>query len=214
MLRATLQWATSPWPVRFLIGVGFCLLAGFGFSVLLSPPADRLQDLLRFAGLFLQVLGIGTIVAGVQAKSNAFELGRAVERFSEWWKAAPFRSQKAQVVGVGGIAAASSSVEGYGTVTIPPNVTLEERIKLLEDRVSGIEAEARTARRESRAFVEVLRKADESERAAREKGDAEILEKMKNISVGGIDIEWRGVLWILLGVIFATIPQEIARLWQ
>jgi hypothetical protein len=52
-----------------------------------------------------------------------------------------------------------------------------------------------------------------SERADRERGDQLINKQLEEFSVGGLHLESMGLIWILLGIIFATAPEEIAKFW-
>jgi hypothetical protein len=214
-VTAVIRWATEPWPVRVLTGVAFSIVAGYGYAYLLSPADLRLQDNLRFAGLFLQVLGIGTIAWGLGSKGKLYSLPGAAERLREWLARFPGRRGEPIHVRIQGLSeGVSVSEEVTAVLGSGPDATVEQRLAVLEQNLNGVRAQVSTLHRLIRQEVSERRDADATERTSREQQVSEIQARLQNLSVGGIDIEWRGVLWVGLGVILGTAPQEIARLLQ
>lgn len=75
---------------------------------------------------------------------------------------------------------------------------------MVKDQLTGLEKETeKNLKRQTDAL--------EQEKQARAKADEEIREKLKTAQTSGLHIAWRGVVWLVAGVIMSTIPGELAR---
>ena len=59
--------------------------------------------------------------------------------------------------------------------------------------------------------VSRLDTATKLEQREREGGDRENADLLKELSTGGLSIEWMGLVWLYVGIACATIPDEIAE---
>ena len=51
------------------------------------------------------------------------------------------------------------------------------------------------------------------ERGEREQANQRLKDLLEGLSVGGLDLETVGLLWLLLGVTLSTVPSELTALW-
>lgn len=185
------------------------VLVVFIFGYLLPGTAD---DRVRYCGLSLQVVGISIVAWGLRARQRLFNLPSHFENLRAWlhrrprWGATP---QTISVIGTGGV-----SVSGSGKISfwidVRPEASIEDRLAALETNVKSLKAEqvetAKELQEETRKRIE----AADSERRKRESAVIDIRRQLETLGVGGLQLEWAGVFWLILGVVLATIPSEIA----
>jgi hypothetical protein len=90
--------------------------------------------------------------------------------------------------------------------------TSEGRVLRLEDKVKAHDDRFHYLTNELAASTVAIASQLTGERDARMQADQPTREKLEAFSVGGIYIEMAGLLWLASGIIFATIPQELAML--
>ncbi|MGA2327639.1 MAG: hypothetical protein ABSH05_15250 [Bryobacteraceae bacterium] len=80
----------------------------------------------------------------------------------------------------------------------------------LEANVATLRAEQAETAKE---FQEATRKVNEAvgvERLARESAITALRLQLEGLGAGGIHVEMMGVFWLVVGVVLATVPSEIA----
>ncbi len=88
---------------------------------------------LRIAGLLLQLLGIGAVAYGLREMRLLFRLPSPRWIVVGWFKRFPRLKQDAVVVvGSAATKAGAGTVRAYGTVSLSPTASLEQRIAALE----------------------------------------------------------------------------------
>jgi hypothetical protein len=168
---------------------------------------------LRIAGLLLQLLGIGAVAYGLREIRLLFRLPSQRQIAVGWFKRFPrLKEDAVVVVGSAATMAGAGAVTAYGTVSLPPTASLEERIAALEQdrqRTWALMGEIQ-GRMEQEARV---RKSElESERGERTVQDEKTRKLLEEAAVGGLYLEITGIAWLLIGVICATASSEIANL--
>jgi len=160
------------------------------------PPSDR--DFYRCLGL--------------RDRRRLFNLPSLLDKFRGCLRRFPRWGAKPQtlnIIGTGGV-----SVGGGGKVSfwrdVPPEASIEDRLASLLANVESLKTEqaeiAKELREETRKRIE----AADSERRKRESAVIDIRRQLDTLGAGGLHLEWAGVFWLVLGVILATIPSEIA----
>lgn len=192
-------------PTRFFVVV----LVVFIFGYLLPGTAD---DRVRYCGLALQVIGISIVAWGLRARRRLFNLHSLLDNLRGYlrrfprWGATP---QTISVIGTGGV-----SVGGGGKVSfwidVPPEASIEDRLAALEANVKSLKTEQAETAEELQEETRKRFEAVDSERRKRESAVIDIRSKLNTLGAGGLHLEWAGVFWLVLGVILATIPSEIA----
>lgn len=172
------------------------------------------EDHLRYSGLVLQLLGIATVLDGLRHRRRIFDrptpatsLFRWLARFPRW----PGRPQTFSLTGTGGL-----SISGGGEPqcwrAVPTEGSVEPRFAALEANLDTLRAQqAKTTRQlqeETAKRVEGL----DSERQLRESADRELAVNLDTLGAGRLHVETAGVVWLILGVVLATVPSEIAGL--
>ncbi len=183
-------------------------LLGFVAFLLPWPTAD----LMRYAGLILQLLGIFTVAKNLVEKVDLFnrpgirEMARAAfASFPKWGRRTTVNTAIAQ----SSLAKLSSHAEasvwrGY------KDKTLEERIDAIIANLEELKAQHVRAidqiKSEHRALREVVdKKLEDHARSV-----SELQRKLTALGVSGIHIDAAGVVWLVFGVVLSTIPSELA----
>ena len=177
------------------------------------PFTSNHEARVRFSGLILQIVGIGTVVYGIR---RARDLVRQPFRERALVAArrdlpAVFRSRRAYVV-----PHANPSVATEDAVSSKPTgakrTKRDERVAALEAKLQA--AHDRIAQTQRRLDDEMrVRDRDDSwERTAREEADEQMWKALEEVSSGGLGLSGAGVLWLLLGVALSAAAGEVARL--
>ena len=187
----------------------FALLAS---RVLPGNPDDQL----RYAGLALQLLGVGTVAYLLRDKRTTFNRKGFLDLLKEWVSARPQFRPKSITLQVSGAAHATSS--GAGRLSIwrraPADATLEKRLETLEANLEQLHedhSEVTSGLRKASA-----RLADElsAEKRTREEADRATNDKLEKFGAEGIHVEATGLVWLVAGIVLATIPSELAAMSQ
>jgi len=178
----------------------------------------RWDDRLRFAGGFLQLLGIYVVVAGMQEKRALFNLDSLWREQIQFFQA--LRSHFRPGVGetTGSVHGVLSTLQGGGSASanavVEPGgsdrariVALEKAQEVIAVRIAGVEMKLRD---ESTARTAAIH----AERAERDTQDRRLDETIRRAIVGDISFDLAGVIWIFLGIVLATYSPEIAKLFE
>lgn len=195
----------EPWKFWAALLVPFVALA---LSWLLGgDPGFRV----RLAGYLMTFAGVLLVAHGIWETQRLFNRPRLAHRAQAWLKRFPLTAQR-RVTGVVGMALGCASVAGSLTVRkVAKDSSLEARVDALEENLRHIET--RVSATEQR-FLNELQKVNESlasERSERERGDHTLRDRLERFSAGGLDFELMGVVWLIVGQLFASFPDEVGN---
>jgi hypothetical protein len=88
--------------------------------------------------------------------------------------------------------------------------SVERRLEVLEANFDRLQDETEGKFREVRKDFSSVREAMEAESAARSAADARTSTTLENLAVGGLHLEGVGLVWLFLGMLGTSIPDEIA----
>ena len=168
---------------------------------------------IRITGLFLQLLGIGTVAWGIRVTRKFFGRPSIFTLARYWFSRFPSFS--------GRTITASASIQGISLTAnarahvwrdLDPDATIEDRIKALEDNLQDVNQRLCSTQSEIDRSFRVEAENLKREQDPRSKADQEIREKLEATETGGLHISAMGVLWLSVGVIMSTIPTELAKL--
>jgi hypothetical protein len=173
----------------------------------------RLADpVLRYCGLAFQLLGILTVVLGLRDKRRLFDRPSLLENIRLWldrrprWEAKP---QTFLVTGTDEISLADSVKASVWRAT-SADAPIEARLALLEANLATLRTEQTEAAKQIQAATRKTNEAIDAERRSRESAVTALRVQIEGLGVGGLHVEWTGVAWLILGVVLATVPGEIA----
>ncbi len=169
------------------------------------------EHIIRYAGLGLQLAGIGTVWWGIREARKLFEHPTFWMQAREWFRRRP--RYRGRVTGIAGSSLSVSTASGRLSVwsDVGPAATLEQRISALEKNLIGVRDDLTRFQNKTENDIRKQDEAIKKEQQARENADQEIREKLKATETGGLHISAMGALWLLVGVTMGTIPAELAR---
>ncbi|WP_273527059.1 hypothetical protein [Pseudomonas sp.] len=171
------------------------------------------EQSIRLTGLVLQILGILTVAWGIKETREIFGHPSLITKSIQWFNNFPPYGGKVITVSVhGSLGGLTGSARGYTSTPIDKNSSIEDRLAAIESNLNHINE--RISQTENNLYNEV-RSVTETlgrEKSLREKADNETNQKIEAVSTGGIHISATGALWLLLGVIMSTAPNELLAL--
>lgn len=190
---------------------GGAIVLILGVAMLL--PICR-ETALRWAGMLIELLGIGTVVIGLDAKRRLFKLPSFLEHALSWvqrrpkWKPMPI--DLAAKVTVGSLTLSGSLGTAILRRGTPDGASLEDRITALEQNLETVQkTQSEIEKRLDHEKTE-RQQALTTERRERETADGNLRKILEDLGSGGLYLEAMGIAWVMAGVIFATISNDIA----
>jgi hypothetical protein len=181
--------------------------AGFPAAVLAWWPYEQV---IRSAGLGLQLAGIGTVWWGIQETRNLFDHPTFLMQARAWLRRRPKYGGRSVAVGLSTGAVAISSGRAAVWSHASADATLEQRIGMLEKNLLRVRDDLGGFQTKTEEDIRRQEQAMKQEQQARESADQEIREKLKATETGGLYISAMGALWLLVGVTMGTIPAELS----
>ena len=168
------------------------------------------ESRIRIAGLCLQLLGLATVARGLRDTRKLFQQPDLLGIARNWLGRFPTFYQHTHIhVGTGHIQLRPVSGTGGVNVISVGNQSLADRIVHLERKQNESDLAIQNVQKrmdgETRKQVSAL----ESERHDRETEDSNIQKLLVEAMAGGLHLETIGVLWLFIGIVLATIPNEI-----
>ncbi len=164
---------------------------------------------IRYLGLFLQIVGLVIVAQGLLNIWSKFDRPGLWATIKEGWARGPWHV-RTRYVELAGTSNSMSSGAGYITTGVRPDASPEERLAALEENVNQLHKDfANLAGRfdtEGAKLHEVIKQ----EQDQRESTDEDIKSTLEDLAVGGLHLEAVGLVYLIFGLILATIPGEIA----
>jgi len=206
-------WAIVIWTLNlWWLWMPLVVIAAVLFTTAILGADGERQ--LRYSGLILELLGVGTVVSGLLSKRQLFKkpsfwgaLKEAAKAFPRW----PATKNLSLIAGTGSLKFGGSAriSAWHGS---PTGASLEQRIGALEANLATVKQELEATSTELRSEDEAMRAQLEAERNARHEITNDLKMKLEGIGVEGLRAEAIGLVWLLVGVVFSTIPEEISKL--
>jgi hypothetical protein len=198
----------------FVIGIIFCWLIPAG---IFNGPilCDTLETRIRLTGLFLEVLGICTVVYGINQNLKLFVADNLWKRIQKRFERFPKLVENHRVIeGLLSCATASDSASAFITCGPGPNSSLEYRITRLEEQFNQVSLQVHEYKIYTEKEFKKLSEALDAERRKREAMDNQIRYELKESAVGDFSTELMGIVWLIFGAISATAATELANYWH
>jgi hypothetical protein len=205
-IRGLLRWLLlEPWPVWLAFGTPIVLL------FLAWRFGSRSEKDVRTAGFGVTLLGVVLVAKGLSDTRQMFGRTSAVRRSLNWALRLPsFFRRPRQISLAASVSAGASVSAALGTVLAKVPRSLESRVEGLERDVGLLGAQISGAER--RISDEALRLRGEiaAERSQRQQSHDQLRHLLESYSVGGIDFEAIGLVWVIFGQMFGSFPGEVA----
>lgn len=173
------------------------------------------EQTIRITGMVLEIFGLGTVAWGVSQTRRRFGRPSIVALTRQWLGQIP-RWPRNHVISLAGVASAGAvgSARGHAVYGVGPNPTIEERVDALEKNLKGLDERFNQARNEIEAKVRKQSESIDEERRTRASADENLRKTIEDTETGGLHLSAVGLVWLLVGLILSTIPEELAALLQ
>lgn len=203
------RWLGRAWRVWGSVGVIVLSVA------VASMLPGSLEAHIRYAGLFLQLLGVCTVVYLLSGKHHLFGRRGLWASTRQWAAERPrFRGSSTTLIvasaGHAHISGEAKITKWFGT---PPTATVEERLHALESNLQTVRADLAESRLRATKHLQKVEAAIQTERHERTDAVREVSTKLQKLGADGLHVEAVGLLWLIVGIVLATIPAEVAHLW-
>lgn len=167
---------------------------------------------IRLIGMLLQLVGFLTVAKGLRDSGRLFEKPTFRERIALYFKGFPRRrltnhSGSAQLISAGTMFGG-----GRGMVLPGPDTPLERRVEMLEERTTNLFSEVGELGGKLRVQSDELTRKITEEVTERKAGHKALEEQLERAVIGGIHVEWWGVIFFFIGVILASASPELSGL--
>jgi len=207
-LKRLWAWAKEKEALLFWFNIVMLILLLYAFM----PPSSETR--LRFVGLIFQICGVLIAAWGLLDIRKLFELPTIRQITREWFRRfPPFRPKSKHVtveMGTG-----HYSLTGYAPdiwIGAGPTASIEQRLSVLEDNLQRVNQKTvdiqNQLNSEVRAHKEALAQASRSLKQTAE----DIHHKLELTETSGLQLSFVGLVWLGVGLIISTIPNEIIRL--
>ena len=92
--------------------------------------------------------------------------------------------------------------------------TLEQRLLAVEANVEALRVDLSESTAQANKTLQKLNSDVQAERTERQNADREVTAKLEQLGAGGLHVEAAGLFWLVVGIVFATVPVELASLWR
>lgn len=174
--------------------------------------ARDLEFSIKLAGFGLNIAGLGQVAFGLYLTRREFGRPSYRQEAAQWSRDAlslfqPRKSVVADYV----ITPRAGGVEIAGAApTVSVSGSIEGRVAALEAQHSAMDARISAMRGEFQTSVENLRHSLAANDRALSKTVADLAKQLEDFSVGGLDLEAMGLIWLLCGAVLSTFAEEIA----
>lgn len=204
---ALTHWMAEAW--RVWGAVGLVVLVAFIGSWFPGNPDDRV----RYCGLVLELLGIFTVVSGLRDKQRIFNRPGLLDHVLSWLASFPRWRTRAQTISLSAVSSATAICTGKLSVWrgTSSEASVEARLTALEANIETLKSEHAETSKELQEAKRKMTEAVTLERLARESADRDIRKQLETLGAGSLHLEAAGLFWLILGVIFSTVPAEVAK---
>lgn len=202
------NWLWAPFPRNV-----YWVMLPLAAAMLVIYLHSASEPAIRLTGLVLQLLGIGTVIIGIEKTRELFARPTLRSVFTKWLAERPRlgRTTVTASLNAGALAMVTGKGRGYVTNNPPAGATMNERLEsleknvgLLNSRISGVQGELDTLERQQSAALR-------QERDARKMADDQLREKLEGLATGGFNISLAGAAWLFVGVTLSTLAPELSR---
>lgn len=207
-IKGIVGWILEPQKFYLFVTALFLPLA---YGVLISSYFEVSWSRISTAGLFYQITGIGTVAMGLHETRILFKRPSIWDLVKIYFNRFPRFSP-----GITNLKGHSAiSVAGRGILSVqlnPPDPSLSqnERLQWAIDQVVHLFNSVQDQQRQTQTKFEQQAQEIEVERKERKSGDNAVKAQLDNAMVGGIHLEWYGVICLLFGEVLSTYPSEVA----
>jgi hypothetical protein len=153
--------------------------------------------------------GVVLVVRDIRDTRKHFDRPTIPTRIARWLGRFPFR-KRAQIIAVG---QAALTITSFGTAhvsTTAASSDLEARLQALEKNVGHLDTRITATEDRLRRELAAFREENAREQRGLREANVTLRRQVEELSAGGIDFKYMGVVWFVLGEAVTTFPAEVA----
>ena len=202
--RSLVRWLTEGKYIWLAGGISAVALA-----LALRPGSS--EPLIRWTGLVLELLGIGTVVWGIADTRAFFGHTPVLTAAIAWIGRFPLR-KRSIVLAATGIASATAvgNVRAQVTYGAGLNPTVEARLDALDKNITAIHDRITRAEREMDEKFSKTKEDLATEVSSRNAEDERTRKMLETTATGGVHISAIGAVWLFVGLVLSTAAPEVA----
>jgi hypothetical protein len=190
-------------------------VAGLAASVGIAFfTGSDLPSRILYAGTVLDFFGLVLVAQGLSETRKQFGKPSVFGRLRRWFEAfaSTFRRQEHQraVAATGRFSLRTGHVRAR--VGVGQNATVEQRVHALEQNLKILSSELTEVRSSHDLKLAKIETALEEEKKQRVAEMGQLSRQLEDLAVGDLHLETIGLFWLVLGILFTNIPNEISRL--
>lgn len=185
----------------------------FGFYIL---QYEGKEFHIKLAGMILQLMGVYIVAYEIYQTRKYFGQPGILEKIAQFFKDFLALFKKPQVQAGAGFAELGALVmagRGHTEFKAKPGDSIERRIEILEAGLNDMSDRLVQTQKEYDNKFEEHSQLIKKESSLRTQGIDGIKQELKTLATGGLHISSMGLVWLTLGIILATIPEQIAKLF-
>ena len=194
------------WPIWLAVG-GIA-----GAAVIASALSSDTTTWIRYTSVGLEVLGICTVAYGLSDVRRAFGRPSLGQKLVGWarrlWSVIRLPPPTTAVFkGSGGLTLGGSARVRFGASADSP---IEHRLTVLEQNVARLQDEVDANETALRRDLGLVKESLGTEQQVREGQFRQLATQLEEFAVGGLHLEFVGLVWLVAGGLGTNIPEEIA----
>jgi hypothetical protein len=193
-------------------GVAWAYVIGWFVSRIFSTDAAATA---RYAGTLLEIFGVVNVAIGLHETRKLFPGRSSIgDRVRAWLKQVAAAFHPPQPITAQGQAAGVAIVAGRARVRrgVGLNASVDDRLDALQNNLNALQEEMDAELRDLTTKIDRASTALDRERNERKKADDTAIRLIEEATIGGLNLEAVGLLWLTLGVLGSGFADEIARL--
>jgi hypothetical protein len=208
----TIRWRALG-AVTYDASPAWILLAGIGAACVIGRFSTASGSAaVRWAGMTLQLLGLLAVAYGLRETRKVFGAPTVVRRAWGWFGRLRQVFRRPKPIAVRASAGGVAVVGGRARVRRGAGATVEQRLDVLESNPKSFETEFDESTSELSSRTGRLEKELRRERDDRKAADGKTWSQIEETAIGGLHLEVVGLVWLALGVVGTSIPDEPANL--
>lgn len=192
---------------------GFLAVLMICFALPLGLVANA-DDGIRYAGLLLQLVGVGVVAYTLRGRGKLFGRLPVIAYARQWIRRAPGLRPRHQTLETSVVSSTVTFGSAGLTVwrTLQPDQTLDAQIAAIRENLETLRGQFDSLAQRQGVQIAEVQQAIASERAERSQQVQAARRTLEGVAAESLYLEAAGLVALVVGIIAATIPVEIAAL--
>lgn len=193
--------ARDAWAALLVVAISLGVIFVFGSS----------EAAFRWTGMVLQLLGIGTVIWGIQETRMLFGKPSFFLAARQWLSSFPSYNGRTITASMeGNLPALTGEMHGTVSSKLDSDASVEERLAFLQNSIERLDQRIEQTEQRIEKVKQEHATALNNERQDRTKEVKSLRNKLEVAETGGLHISAMGALWLLVGVIMTSVPAELS----